>query len=200
MTPIGQPTLPAESTYSDAELLFIQESPENLWPSNQDSNFGQIRKILTDELQTAVDQINSMFNDAFIDTAGTRIASWEVEYGLPIGAAKALNQRRTDIKARIKKSPFTRTRRIEIVEDYIRVTQGGAPIQLVPEGVTIGSGLTLWGENVADITSLYTITESITGFSYAVSISGSVTPDIAGLTRELSRITPANISFTVTNP
>jgi hypothetical protein len=48
------------------------------------------------------------------------------------------------------------------------------------------------------LTNTYTIVENIAGYSYDVRILNSITVDQVALIRELTRITPAGISFTIT--
>lgn len=183
-------------TYTDAELVFIEESPPGLFPDNQDSNFGLVRQILTNDVQTLIDQLDEIYNERFVDTSTDYLDEWEFQMGLPQNVSGAsTSTRRQLILSRLVKGPFTRTRRQDTVEKYLEATFGAA-IKLVPSGTPIGSGLTLYA-GTADVKTLYRVVQDVPSFSYEVRILDSATPDIVALTRELTRITPAGISFSV---
>jgi hypothetical protein len=193
-----QPTLPAEGEFTEAELNFMEESPPGLFPENQDSNFGLIiRKIFTDQMQLVADQQTTLYNERFVDTSEEFLDEHERSYGLPVApVGRTLQERRTDVMLRIQVGPFTRTRRQMIVEQFITATFGN-PLQLTPDGIPlVAGGVPLFSE-ASSLTGLYAIVEDIPDFSYEVRIKDTVTPDVVGLTRELNRITPAGISFTV---
>lgn len=193
-----QPTLPAEIAPSDAELEFMELSPPGLFPQNQNSNFGFIiRKLWCDRITELAEQLTTLYNEKFPDTADQFLDDHEREYGLPIAPSNlTIAQRRQSVLTRIRVGPFTRTRRKEIVESFITATFGN-PIQLTPGGVPLVSGgVPLFGET-GIVTSLYRIVENIEGQSYTVRISNTVTPDDVGLHRELDRITPSHHSYSV---
>lgn len=192
----NQPTLPAEGNYTDVERLFIQEQPPNLWPDNQNSNFGALRRVLTNPLQDAVDQIVDMFNEMFIATSNGWLGRWEKEYGLPAAPSSVdLETRRAIAGARAIKGKFTRARRRWIVERFIRATFG-SPIELIPPGVPIPpEGLPIYAE-YTDISRAYNIVETVTDFYYEVRILAAYTAD-PGLERELKHFTPAGIRFDI---
>lgn len=195
--PNSQPALPAEADYTDLEQGFISEQPKNLWPQNQNSNFGAIRKITTDLLQMAVTTLEELALEQHIATASGYLGRWEADLGLsvaPTGRTEA--ERRAVAKVRLAKGPFTRTRRREIVESYITATFG-ASLELTPTGLPLTSdGLALYSEPGV-VTSLYSIVENVEDFSYVVSIQQDVDPDLISLQRELRSITPAHINFTI---
>jgi hypothetical protein len=192
-----QPPLPPEEEWSDAERNFLDESPPGFFPENQDSNLGLIRKLFSDRTQEAADQLTLIFSEKFVQSAVAFLDEWERQMGLSIApSGLATLDRRTRLLGRVRKGPFTRTRRRQIVEEFIKATFGEV-LTFGPEGLTIGAGLTLHSPP-GDVSSLYTIVENITGFSYTVTIDTSITVDAAGLQRELERITPAHISFTLT--
>lgn len=193
-----QPTLPAETTFSEAELSYVDDSPTNLYPENQNSNYGLLRKIWTDKTQELIDQLSLLYDERFADTSSTFLDVWEAETGLPVAPQGAtVEQRRGNILNRLVKLPFTRARRAAIVESFIVATFGN-PVVFTVDGIPITpAGIPLYSEGAA-VTSLYTIIENVSGFSYTVRIKNTITPDLAGLNRELARITPAGISFTVT--
>lgn len=193
-----QPTLPVEVTPTDAELDFMELSPTGLFPENQDSNFGfVIRKLWCDKITELANQQTTMFNEKFPDTATQFLDDHERQYGLPVAPTTlTVAQRRQQVLNRIRVGPFTRTRRQAVVESFITATFGN-PIQLTPSGVALdAAGTPLYGET-GTLSALYRIVEDIAGMSYTVRISNTVTPDDVGLHRELDRITPAHISYSV---
>jgi hypothetical protein len=205
---------------SDAEKMFIQESPPGLWPENQDSNFGMLRKVITGFIQDEADLVNELFVELFIETAHGYLARWEKEYGLPVSPPVYDEMfRRLLLLFRARKQPFTRTARAQIIETVIRGAHtfslelvydgipftvegllfidedGGLPdfiygTQIPPEG------LVLDGSGITMEASYY-VTENIPAYSYHVGIRNDFAPDIDLMTRELAHITPAGISFDV---
>lgn len=160
MTTPFQPTLPVESVFTEAELNFIDDSPPGLYPDNQDSNYGLLRKILSDRVQELIDQQLYLYNERFIATSVDFIPDWEKEYGLPVAPTnRTLAQRRQDILARISKGPFTRTRRRDAVERFITATFGTS-IQLTPAGVPLVAGGVPLYADPADLSTLYSIREN----------------------------------------
>jgi hypothetical protein len=194
-----QPTLPVEGEFSDAEIAFIEDSPPGLFPENQDSNFGYIiRKGFTDEIQILSTQQQTIYNERFVATSQTYLSMWELEVGLPVAPTNlTIPQRRNTILSHLRKGPFTRSRRAATVENFITATFGESAsfgtggIVLVSAGVPLYSGLT-------SLTNTYQVVENIAGYSYDVRILNSITVDQVALIRELTRITPAGISFTIT--
>jgi hypothetical protein len=193
-----QPTLPAEGTYTDIERLFIAEEPPGLLPSNQNSNWGLFRRVISDELQEAVDELSALFSESFIDTASAYLSDWEVQMGLPISTNQTDAHRRSVLKSRRTRAPFTRSRIAALIESYVGDTFG-APTEFGAGGIGLSAGgTTLYGESAA-VGTLYRVYEDIRNFAYAVWIKNTVTPDIASLTRELKWITPAHITMTLDN-
>ena len=196
----NQPTLPPEVQFSEAEFIFMEESPGGLFPENQNSNFGFIiRKVFSDLAQDISNWETILYNEKFVNTSMRFLDQWEIEVGLPPNpVGPSLADRRADVLARLQHGPFTRTRRADLVARYVATTFG-APIQLVPQGVAlVTAGVPIYGES-GDITTLYEIIEDIPGFHYTVWIANTNTPDLDALNRELKRITPAGISFTITS-
>ena len=195
-----QPTLPLEGAFTEAEINFLEESPPSLFPENQNSNFGYvIRKLFSDQMQTAIEQIETLYNEKFIGTASAYLSLWEQDYGLPVApTGKTTAERRAIIESRIATGPFTRDRVKQIIEKYLNATQG-TTIALTPDGVPIVSGgIPLYGE-FTSTQAVYRVYEDIRNFTYTVWILNTITPDIAGMTRELQRITPSGIQFTIDN-
>lgn len=198
--PNAQPVLPAEGVPTNLEEYFTNNQPPRLFPTNQNSNFGTIRKVITDEIQIGADDLSGLFNELFVSTASGYLGLWEDQMGLPKAAAgRTTAQRRVFIGNRLRISPFTRTRRRELVESFITATFGGA-MEFTPGGVPLdGAGIPLFSE-YASVSTLYTITED-SAFHYIVNIVPTVDPDIVGLTRELTWMTPGGITFSITrNP
>jgi hypothetical protein len=196
----NQPTLPPEGNFTEAELVFMDESPPGLFPENQDSNFGFIlRKIFSDLAQDVADWQDILYNEHFVSTATRSLPQWEIEYGLPpVGAGATIEFQRANVVARVQRGPFTRARRDNIIRTFVQTTFG-TPIQLVPQGVALDlGGIPIYGES-ADVSSLFMVVENIPGYSYLVWIAATNTPNLVALNRELKRITPAGISFTITN-
>jgi uncharacterized protein YmfQ (DUF2313 family) len=195
-----QPTLPAEQPFTNLEEMFVQESPPGLWPENQNSNFGILRKTMTDLLQDSVDELDQLFNEMFANTAVQYLSRWEREYGIPVAPSKAAYQRQTFVLQRLRKGAFTRANRNRIIEDYIRMLQsGGTPITLTAPGIEmVAGGVPIYAEGVVgSAPTLYTIVETPTNFSYQVRIKNTVTIDIDYLNRELQHFTPAGVTWTV---
>ncbi len=192
-----QPTLPPEGAYSQLERLFISEQPRFLWPTNQNSNFGILRKTLTDPLQDSLDDISELFLELFIATSVGYLGLWEEQVGLPRNPTLPITLRRANILSRMVKTPFTRTRRKEIVERYLGETLGIAP-QLLPEGLALtASGVPLYSGVTGSVADLYFIVENIEQFLYTVYIVDTATPDENALFRDLLLFTPAGIEFQV---
>lgn len=193
-----QPTLPPEVQFTDAEFDFMEQSPPGLFPDNQDSNFGYaIRKLWCDRVTELAQEQTTMYNEKFPATSTQFLDEHERMYGLPMNPPTlTIAQRRQSILNRIRVGPFTRAHRQAIVESYITATFGN-PIQLVPAGVPMaGAGVPLYGES-GDVSTLYKIVEDIPNFAYTVRIKNTVTPDQVGLQRELGRITPAGIAYSI---
>lgn len=195
-----QPVLPAEVTFTEAELVFMDESPPGLFPENQNSNFGFVlRKIFSDLSQDIANWQDIIYNEHFVGTSSRFLDQWEIEMGLPPQPpGYTMEARRASVLARIQRGPFTRGRRDELIRKYVESTFG-TPIQLVPQGVAMAStGVPIYGES-ADVTTLFQVFEDQPNFRYTVWIASTNTPNLADLTRELKRITPAGLSFTITN-
>lgn len=198
---IGLPEPPPEfvfrpaGEYSDLERLFIAEQPRFLWPTNQETNFGAFRKALTDLPQQAVDQILALGLELFVATGSGYLTRWEDQVGLPRNPFGEIGIRRATILERTRKTPFTRTRRRQIVERYLQPTLGES-VALTPEGVALlPQGIPLYSGELTDVTNLYFILEDITGFSYTIYLATGATPDMVALERELRFFTPGGINF-----
>lgn len=190
----NQPTLPAEGVYTDLEKLFIAEQPQNLWPTNQNSNFGLIRSIICAQAQKVVDKLTELYNELFIDTANGYLSVWENELNVPLGTGFSTEHRRSVLASHRQIAPFTKTRRRIAVERFIQDTFGSA-IQLTPAGVSMTVGGVPLQSDPADVTTLYRIYEDVRNFTWRVLISTSTTPDMVGLLRELKHINPAGLTL-----
>jgi hypothetical protein len=217
----NQPTLPPESSFNDIELFIIAESPPWLWPENQDSNFGALRRIMSLPKQDAVDTLSIMWSELFLNTAVDYLDRWERNLGLPPAPAGwSISKRRWVAKGRAQRRPFTEQRRVDVVWYFIAETLG-SPIELRDSGVPIPpEGLELRNEMAFDPMgfdvgvrlyntgiptsawedgiplsgqSIFTIIEDISNFSYEVRILNTYALDPA-LERELQWMTPAGIT------
>lgn len=219
--PNVQPNLPAEGAYGDMERLFIEAQPKGLWPENQNSNIGLVRRVLTDVLQSAVNKVAELYNELFIDTSSGYMSRWEKQLGLPDGTNLSVPMRRALIANRRKRGLLTRARLNEMVQLFVLAALGGEAVQLIAAGVSlVPGGVPLHSDvGVADLytggvdlsggvdllpggitltgSTLYLIKENTSSYSYEVRIHDSVTIDVASLTRELEWMTPSGISFSV---
>lgn len=191
------PPLPPEGDYTEVELSFIENSPDGYWPDNQDSNFGQIRRVVTDPLQECVDYLSTLFFEMFVQTSTRYLGLWEEEAGVAINPSNLnIDARRAIVLSVLKKGPFTRARRNKIVEAYILAGQG-YPIMLVPEGVPIPpTGLPLYGE-FDPTAAIYNVVETVETFYYSVRIRNGTPVDTAGLTTALKYFQPSGLHFTI---
>jgi hypothetical protein len=194
-----QPTLPPEGVYGEVEQDFIDLQPPGLWPENQDSNFGQVRKVVTDVIQDCVDEINDLSLEAFVATADDYLSWWEEIVRVPIApAGKTLTERRTVAGARLHYGAFTRARLRQIVESFLLPTFGEA-VTLTSGGVALtGGGVPLYS-GATDMTGAYRIYEDVRNYAYEVWIKNTFSPNVSALLKEFQRVTPAGITVTVDN-
>ena len=194
-----QPILPPEANYNTAELGFINDQPDGLFPENQDSNFGLKRKLWANQAQIGIEQIETIWNELFVKTSSLFLDEWERQLGLPMSPPGiTMGNRRARVLARVMRGPFTMHRLWFVIETYLEPAIGGDAIQLVPQGVAIPPiGLPLYS-GVADIESVYRIYENPKTYTYEVWIRSEVTPDIQ-LDYELRRITPAGYTLIYRN-
>lgn len=191
-----QPIIPVPTSYSEIELAYIEEEPPGLWPSNQDSNFGIHRKVFCDELTIVADQLDVILSEFFISTSTEFLANHEDELGLPINpAGRTLEERRGIALSRMKRGPFTHSLIASIVKSYISVTFGPSII-FNTLGVPIGSGIPLFSPT-GDVSQLFRVYFDIQNFTYEVRISADAAIDTESLTRELDRITPSAITYSI---
>jgi hypothetical protein len=199
---VGSGGIPPEQPFTDMERIFVSESPPKLWPENQDSNLGQIRKVVTDPMQGISDDIQAMFNEIFANYSNPWLNRHEQDYGIPADLpGLSLPQRQQRLLLRIRKGAFTRTNRQKVVEEILAGIQSlGDPTQITPDGISLtASGVTLYSEPIPlDVSLYYDIVENLGAYSYIVNISPVITPDTNALTRELNHFTPAGISWTLT--
>jgi len=197
MSTFPQPTLPAEIQFTAAEVAFIEESPPNFFPENQNSNFGYIiRKLWCDHVQEISDQQNVIFRENFAQSSTTLLDEWEEEYAVTQNPPLDVAQRRAIILALLRRGLFTRALRDGIIESFISATFGTVieftefGIPFVPAGIPFAS-------EGGDMSTLYKVVEDIPNFSYQIRIKNTVTPNEFGLRQALDRITPAGISYTI---
>jgi hypothetical protein len=196
---MAQPALPAEGTYGEIEQNFIENSPPGLWPDNQDSNFGQLRKVLLEPLQECSDKLTVLDLEMYAATAEIYLSLWEQELNLPIAPTGKTPQNRRDVIAsKLVYGPFTRTRLNALIESFI-VTTFGSAASLTPEGLALDAGGIPLFSGVSSLADAYRIYEDIRNYSFELWIKSAVTPDMSSLTRELTRIVPGGHSYTIDN-
>lgn len=196
----NQPTIIASAPPSDDPIVdFIESSPPGLFPENDESNFGFIiRRIWCDRITDLIAQQDLLYNNRFITTADEFLDEWERQEGVPADPATVNNSVRKDIVlGRLRKGPFTRTMRKEIVERYLsEVISGGTPVTFTSTGIPLtAAGLKLYGGG-GSLSTAYKIVEDVANFAYHIYILNIYTVS-AGMQRELSRVTPAGISFDI---
>jgi Concanavalin A-like lectin/glucanases superfamily len=192
-----QPTLPPEGAFTDAELDFMESEPPSIFPENQNSNFGLIiRKLFTDRVQELISQQDTLYNERFVETSTQFLDEWEIQESLPAAPSGLdVGTRQSIALSRIRKGPFTRTMRRNIVENYLQATFGTS-VAFSPSGVALpAAGLQLFGDG-ASVAQLYEIVEDVPNFLYHIYIDNSTTP-ASGMARELNRVTPAGISYDI---
>jgi hypothetical protein len=190
-------TLPPEAPLTDLERDFFENEPPGLFPQNQDSYWGQVRRVLSDKLQEIADMFAVYYLNQSANTVNEDDATeWEEMLGIPAASGRTLDQRRAFWLSRLTYGAFTRTRRNKIIEFFITATFG-QPVVFTPDGVPIpAGGISLFGETVG-LSGTYNVIEDIPNFSYEVRIRDDIDLDFAGLERELWRITPAHLSLTI---
>jgi Concanavalin A-like lectin/glucanases superfamily len=193
-----QPILPAEEPPSKAERAFINDQPV-IFPPNQDSNWGVLRKAWTDQLQALINQQTLIWSERFVQTSTTFLDEWEFMAGLPEAPTGISDsERRLRVLNRIRSGPFTDARRIEIIEPYIQATFGVSPA-FTPGGLSLSGGIPLMADAAGDPKQYYRVYEDVRNFAYEVWIDSDMTPDLVNMLRDLKRITPAGITITIDN-
>lgn len=192
-------TIPAPVDFTDVEETWADLEPPGIFTPDQDSWHGQRRKVVTDILQGIVDDFSAWYYNINPNTVDANdLANWEVMLGVPASASnKTVDQRRAFVVSRWKRGPFTRARRAAVVESFIQATFG-TPIQFTSSGVPFDSGGMTFADEAVPLSGAYNIVENIPAFSYDVRILNTISVDTVGLERELTRITPAGITFTIT--
>src|SRR3954470_12806391 len=189
--------IPPVEARTDIEQLWTDLEPPGLFPPDQDSWWGQRRKIRADYLQTLADGFAQWYLNMNPNTVdATDMGAWEEMLALPAIGTLTVEQRRSRVLSRWSRGPFTRARRRALVEAFITATFGTA-IQFSPGGVAFDSAGTPMYSGTTSLAGTYNIVENIPAFSYDVRILNTITVDIPGLTRELTRITPDGITFTI---
>lgn len=137
MPKFPQPTLPPETIWTDAEQTFRDEEPRRLFPENQDSNWGLLRHIFSVVMDDIHQKLHLIYTEMFPQTSVTWLDEWEYMVGLPRNPAnKTLEQRRAAVIARLNAGPWTRQKRYDLIDSFIRPTFGEA-IKLLPPGVEL---------------------------------------------------------------
>lgn len=190
--------IPPVEDRTDIEQLWVDLEPPGLFPPDQDSWWGQRRKIYADYLQELADDFAAWYLNMNPNTVdATDMSEWEDMLALPATGSLTLEQRRSRVLSRWARGPFTRTRRRQIVESFIVATFGVAAT-FTSSGIAFDSSGIPFFSGATSLSGTYNIVENIPGFSYDVRILNTITVDQPGLTRELTRVTPDGISFTIT--
>jgi hypothetical protein len=80
--------IPDEGQYGDIERDFIDNEPPGLFPGDQNSYWGQARKVFADSLQVLADQLSAWYDNLDPRTVDENdIGYWEEEYGIPVNPA-----------------------------------------------------------------------------------------------------------------
>lgn len=190
------PVVPPVAPFTDIERDFVDNEPPGLFPVDQTSYWGQIRKVQADLLQDLVDMMDQWYRNLDPNTVDeSDISEWEFIEGLPVApAGKSLEERRAAVISRRARGPLTRARRRAIVESFISSVVG-PPLQFFPDGIPFTPDGMQFFSDPGAVTSKYEIVEDIPNFTYTVYVLTSAGVDEAGLTRELERATPAGIDF-----
>lgn len=153
--------IPLEGAYSDIERNWIDNEPPGLFPEDQNSYWGQVRKVFSDYLQTQADLLTTWWNNLDPRAVGLDdIPEWEYELGIPFAAAgRTLAQRRQFVLSRYQQGAFTRTRRKNIVEAFIVATFGDSII-FDAFGVAFTVGGIPFGSGSFSLPGTYTIREN----------------------------------------
>jgi hypothetical protein len=194
------PDITTETVPVDVELDLAENEPPGLLPTDQTSYWGVLRAVFAAEIQVLADQMAQWYLNLDPRTVDEDdMPEWEYEVGLPVNpAGRGLEQRRSAVISRRWRGPFTRTRRAQVVESFIGVVLGIPPLIFTEDGLIFtDDGLEFGTDAVGDLETLYAIVEDIPDFSYIVYILDDVDEDTDGLVRELTRITPSGITFTV---
>lgn len=191
-------SIPPEERYGEVEIDLIDFEPPGLFPTNQDSVWGQVRKVYADYMQeNFVDVLAQWYVNLDPNTVNAAdMDEWEYMLGIPNGAGLALERRRAFVLARMEVGPFTYSRRERLVELMISLTFGQAA-ELTLDGLSLdGAGVPLYS-GLTDLAGTYRIYEDVPNYSYQLVVLNSI--PVEGLDRELRRITPAGITLTVDN-
>src|SRR5262245_15407249 len=99
-----QPTIPTQTGGStEAEQNSIDETPPNIFPENQESNWGFKRRIFCNTLQEAIEQLNTIYNERFIDSTVVFLDEWEEQMGVPIAPTNfTAGDRKAVLKSRLQ--------------------------------------------------------------------------------------------------
>ena len=144
-------TLPPEGIYSDIERDLIDNEPPGLFPDDQTSLWGQVRKVFGDELQVNfADKLAAWYLNLDPRTVGVDdMPEWEEMLAIPgiphgVDTTRTEDQRRAMILSRREQGVFTTSRIKRVVESFIKATFGPAT-QFTPDGLVLdASGLTMF--------------------------------------------------------
>lgn len=194
------PTIPAETFYTDIERDVIENEPPGMFPEDQNSYWGQMRKLFSDYMQAnAVDLFTAWYNNLDPRNVDANdINEWEARVGVPGNrSALALTARRTFVQNRLVVGAFGRPLINAIIENFITATFG-ASTSFGTGGITLDSGgVSLLSGLGGDPKTMYRVYFDYMNHAYYVRVLNTVGVDLGGLTRELQRITPAGWALNI---
>lgn len=199
------PTLPVEVPYTDIERDMIENEPPGMFPEDQNSYWGQVRKLFADYLQAnALDLFTAWYNNLDPRNVDANdISEWEDRVGVPGDrSAITLAARRGFVQNRLRMGAFSRSLVNDIIETFLNAvlivasgstTFGSGGILLGSGGATLFSGVT------GDPKTMYRVYFDYMNRVYYVRILNTLGEDLSGLTRELQRITPAGWTLNISD-
>lgn len=188
------------SGYSETELSWIEAEPYGLFPADQDSFWGGLRKVFADYMETNLfKKLSTYWRNLEPKTVDdSDVVNWEIQFEIPVDESKSIGVRRNFVISHAERGAFTRARRARVIEVFLSTSIPGPLIQFTAAGIPFTEeGIPFYAGDF-DPTSVYRVVEDIPNFAYEVQVLNTVDIDTAGLMRELKRITPAPIDDGIT--
>jgi hypothetical protein len=171
--------IPPETAYTDIERDLIDNEPPGLFPGDQISVWGQVRKVYADYMQyNLADVLNEWYMNLDPRTVGIGdVPEWEYMLDTPENSALSIERRRSFLASRREQGAFTRSRRARLVESFITATFGPAT-DFTPDGLPFNaSGIPLYS-GVTSLAGTYSIREPMDN----AIVNGGFETDTAGWT------------------
>ena len=150
-------------------------------------------------MQEAIEQLDTTYNERYIETASEFLDEWEEQMHVPINPPNFTEaERRAIVKGRLRRGMWTKDRLEALIESYIQITYGPS-VLITPEGIElVAAGVPFYAEAGA-VKSFYRVYHDPINFSYTVIIRNDIAPTmrIPELTRELTHFTPTPLTFTL---